>query len=101
MVVSVRSNLILLAIHNDALFIQQAFGEEVVRDIFPDVTIVRPADVYGHEDRFLRYYASLRIFPFGMIPLLKGGEGVVKRPVYVSIRYIIVEEHSKIKEHLP
>ena len=62
----------------------QAFGEEAVRDAFPDATIVRPADVYGHEDRFLRYYANLRVFPFGMIPMLRRGYDVIKRPVYVS-----------------
>ena len=60
-------------------------GEEVVREVFPDATIVRPADVYGHEDRFLRYYASLHALPFGMVPLLHGGKDVIKRPVYVSL----------------
>lgn len=64
----------------------QAIGEEAVREAFPGATIVRPADVYGHEDRFLRYYASLRISPFGMIPLLSRGKEVIKRPVYVSPR---------------
>lgn len=62
----------------------QAEGEEVVREAFPSATIVRPADIYGYEDRFLRYYASLRVFPMGIIPLLKGGKGVYKRPIYVS-----------------
>ena len=55
-----------------------------MRKAFPNATIVRPAEMFGHEDRFLRYYASLRFFPFGMIPLLNGGRDVYKRPVYVS-----------------
>ena len=55
-----------------------------MRDVFPSATIVRPSDVYGFEDRFLRYYASLRIFPFGLIPMLKGSMDVMKSPVYVS-----------------
>ena len=62
----------------------KAYGEEVVMDSFPMATIVRPSDTFGHEDRFLNYYASLRVFPFGMVPVWQGGEGVEKRPVYVS-----------------
>ena len=62
----------------------KAYGEEVVMDSFPTATIVRPSDTFGHEDRFLNYYASLRVFPFGMVPIWQGGEGVEKRPVYVS-----------------
>ena len=62
----------------------KAYGEEVVMDAFPSATIIRPSDTYGHEDRLLNYYASLRVFPFGMVPLLKGGKGVEKMPVYVS-----------------
>ena len=62
----------------------KAYGEEVVMDSFPTATIIRPSDTFGHEDRFLNYYASLRVFPFGMVPMWQGGEGVEKRPVYVS-----------------
>ena len=56
----------------------------MVRDVFPEATIIRPGDTIGHEDRFLHYYASLRVFPFGMIPLLGGGVKTNKMPVYVS-----------------
>lgn len=55
-----------------------------MRDVFPEATIVRPSDVYGFEDRFLRYYASLRVFPFGIVPVLSRGNDTIKRPVYVS-----------------
>ncbi len=65
----------------------QAFGEDVVKEAFPDAVIVRPSDIYGHEDRFLRYYASLRIFPFGLIPVLDHGVGITKRPVYVCVHH--------------
>ena len=30
-------------------------GEEAVRDEFPEAIIFRPSDIYGQEDRFLRY----------------------------------------------
>ena len=62
----------------------KAYGEEVVLDVLPSATIIRPSDTFGHEDRFLNYYASLRAFPFGMVPMLNGGEGVEKMPIYVS-----------------
>ncbi len=56
----------------------------MIRDVFPTATVVRPADTYGHEDRFLHYYASLRVFPFGVIPVMRGADKTTKRPVYVS-----------------
>ncbi|KAJ9659769.1 Protein-lysine N-methyltransferase efm5 [Coniosporium apollinis] len=34
-------------------------GEAVVRDIFPETTIVRPAPMYGYEDRLLNKLASI------------------------------------------
>ncbi|XP_064395625.1 NADH dehydrogenase [ubiquinone] 1 alpha subcomplex subunit 9, mitochondrial-like [Halichondria panicea] len=62
----------------------KAQGEELVREVFPTATVVRPADTYGHEDRFLHYYASLRVFPFGVIPVMSGADQTTKRPVYVG-----------------
>ena len=34
-------------------------GEEVVRNIFPETTIVRPSPVYGFEDRLLHRLAGV------------------------------------------
>ncbi|ESO06944.1 hypothetical protein HELRODRAFT_98836 [Helobdella robusta] len=57
-------------------------GELVVKDEFPDATIFRPADIFGAEDRFLRYYANGWRRARGAMPLWKGGEQTIKRPVY-------------------
>lgn len=37
----------------------KSIGEDAVRRNFPGSTIVRPADVFGDEDRFLNTYASM------------------------------------------
>lgn len=63
----------------------QAYGEEVVKEAFPRATIIRPADIYGHEDRFLSYYASMRGFPFHLVPILDRGNNTHKLPVYVRV----------------
>uniref|UniRef100_A0A1L8EE22 NADH dehydrogenase [ubiquinone] 1 alpha subcomplex subunit 9, mitochondrial n=1 Tax=Haematobia irritans TaxID=7368 RepID=A0A1L8EE22_HAEIR len=60
------------------------WGEQAVRDEFPDATIIRPADIYGSEDRFLRYYAHIWRRQFRSVPLWHKGERTVKQPVYVS-----------------
>jgi NADH dehydrogenase (ubiquinone) 1 alpha subcomplex subunit 9 len=40
-------------------FLRSKFaGEQAVREVCPDVTIVRPATIYGYEDRFLNYIAG-------------------------------------------
>ena len=57
----------------------------MVRDAFPSATIIRPACTYGHEDNFFNYYASLRVFPLGRVPLINYGLGAFKQPVAVSI----------------
>ena len=47
----------------------QALGEQVLREVFPDATIMRPANVFGAEDRFLNYYASMYIVHGSRLPL--------------------------------
>jgi len=59
-------------------------GENVVKDEFPDVTIFRPSDIWGQEDRFCRYYAHFWRRMFNEVPLWHKGEKTVKQPVYVS-----------------
>lgn len=60
------------------------YGELAVREAFPEATIIRPADIYGSEDRFLRYYAHIWRRQFRAFPLWHKGERTVKQPVYVS-----------------
>lgn len=60
----------------------KARGEEAVREIAPGATIVRPADVFGAEDRFLNMFA--RLFELiGRIPLVEGGHARVQ-PLFVE-----------------
>ncbi|KAK4536070.1 hypothetical protein CDCA_CDCA07G2095 [Cyanidium caldarium] len=57
-------------------------GEEAVRRAFPAATIMRPADVFGPEDRFLTRIADmLQHWPF--YPLIKQGAARVQ-PVWVD-----------------
>lgn len=62
----------------------KARGEEAVLEEFPEATIFRPADIYGQEDRFLRYYAHFWRRQHTYMPLWKKGEATIKQPVYVS-----------------
>lgn len=60
------------------------FSELAVREEFPEATIVRPSDIYGSEDRFLRLYASNWRHQMRGVPLWRNGEATEKQPVYVS-----------------
>lgn len=62
----------------------KGLGEEAVRDAFPEATVFRPSDVYGQEDRFLRYYAGLWRHQGLLVPLPKAGKDIWKQPVYIS-----------------
>eukprot|EP00731_Ephydatia_muelleri_P024803 Em0016g1074a len=62
----------------------KALGEEAVKDAFPSVTIVRPSETFGHEDRFFNFYAKLRALPLGLIPLVEYGFKTHKMPLYVG-----------------
>lgn len=60
------------------------YGELAVREEFPDAIIFRPSDMYGHEDRFLRYYSGVWRRTFRLMSLWKKGEHTIKQPVFVS-----------------
>ena len=58
----------------------KALGEIAVREEFPDAIIVKPATVFGFEDRFLNWIAEAnKRLPF--MPLLDNGRALVQ-PVY-------------------
>jgi hypothetical protein len=42
---------------NGVIFVSQARGEKAVREEFPDAIILRPSDIYGHEDKYFNYYS--------------------------------------------
>lgn len=58
-------------------------GEEMVKEIFPDATFIRPSDIYGLEDRLITYYLDLHKLPRKYIPMLNRGLETFKYPVYV------------------
>lgn len=59
-------------------------GEIAVREEYPDAVIIRPSDIFGKEDNFLRYYVHPRRHSWRFISAWKRGEETVKQPVYVS-----------------
>mmetsp|Transcript_5822 Transcript_5822/g.20294 ORF Transcript_5822/g.20294 Transcript_5822/m.20294 type:complete len:373 (-) Transcript_5822:1314-2432(-) len=56
-------------------------GEEAIKKAFPSATIVRPALLYGWEDKLLRELARLH-FLLPVLPLWNGGEQKM-RPAHV------------------
>merc|ERR1712212_360679 len=62
----------------------KGLGEQAVRAAFPDAIVLRPSDVWGREDRFLRYYSGIWRHQGRLLPLPKGGKDIWKQPVYVS-----------------
>ncbi|KAF0306148.1 NADH dehydrogenase [ubiquinone] 1 alpha subcomplex subunit 9, mitochondrial [Amphibalanus amphitrite] len=59
-------------------------GEMAVREEFPDAVVFRPADMFGQEDRFTRYFVSLTRHQGKWMPLYRKGEHTIKQPVFVG-----------------
>lgn len=60
------------------------FGEQAVREVFPEATIFRPADIYGLLDHYLWQYAMFYRRSLRALPLANGGYGITKTPVAVA-----------------
>ena len=52
---------------NGVIFVSQARGEKAVREEFPDAIILRPSDIYGHEDKYFNYYSCKYIIILGEV----------------------------------
>ncbi|XP_069484424.1 NADH dehydrogenase [ubiquinone] 1 alpha subcomplex subunit 9, mitochondrial [Ambystoma mexicanum] len=59
----------------------KAVGEQVVREEYPNAIIMKPAEMFGREDRFFNHFANMRWF--GGEPLISFGRRTVKQPIYV------------------
>jgi uncharacterized protein YbjT (DUF2867 family) len=60
----------------------KAVGEAAVREAYPDATIIRPATVFGPEDKFFNLFALIASLS-PVMPLLGGGHNRMQ-PVYVG-----------------
>jgi len=57
-------------------------GEQAVKEVYPWATIIRPTQLFGHEDKLLNWFANAAVrLPF--IPLIDGGQAL-SQPVYVG-----------------
>ncbi|KAI4490313.1 hypothetical protein M0802_010690 [Mischocyttarus mexicanus] len=59
-------------------------GECAVKEEFPEATIIRPATIFGMQDRFLTFYSERKNQLFSLPVLWKKGEQTEKQPVHVS-----------------
>lgn len=57
-------------------------GESCVRRIFPESTIVRPSQLFGHEDRLMNLIGVFSAIPFGY-PVVNHGKAM-RYPLYVG-----------------
>ena len=58
-------------------------GEDLVREVFPDVTVLKPSEIFGLEDRFLLYYAGISKY-IKIVPLIRKGRDAYMIPIFVS-----------------
>jgi NADH dehydrogenase (ubiquinone) 1 alpha subcomplex subunit 9 len=60
------------------------YGEEAVREEFPEAVIIRPSDMFGQEDRFLNYYGHVWRRAIRILSLWHNGDKTIKAPVFVG-----------------
>ncbi|XP_063236665.1 NADH dehydrogenase [ubiquinone] 1 alpha subcomplex subunit 9, mitochondrial [Bacillus rossius redtenbacheri] len=60
------------------------WGEQAVREEFPEAVVIRPGVIYGQEDRFIRAFTYFWRRQLRAMPLWLKGEQTVRQPVYVA-----------------
>jgi len=86
---------------NGSQFLRSKYaGELAVREEFPEAIIMRPSDVMGHDDRFLRYLNNKwRRSYWNAFPFWRKGEQTIKAPVSVhdiasAVMFAFKNKHS-------
>lgn len=60
----------------------KAEGELAVKEAFPEATIVRPAKLFGNDDRLLTWIANMAT-RMGRVPMVRmRGQGAREREIY-------------------
>ncbi|HWA60469.1 MAG TPA: complex I NDUFA9 subunit family protein [Caulobacteraceae bacterium] len=63
----------------------KAEGEAAVREAIPSAVILRPSVIFGQDDHFFNFFASMATLPIPLMPLpLVGGGKTRFQPVYVA-----------------
>ena len=57
------------------------YGEVMVKNAFPDATIIRPSVIFGKGDNFINLFAGM--LKLGIVPLIGGGKTLFQ-PVFVG-----------------
>ncbi|XP_015596940.1 NADH dehydrogenase [ubiquinone] 1 alpha subcomplex subunit 9, mitochondrial [Cephus cinctus] len=60
------------------------YGEQAVKEEFPEATIVRPGTIFGQEDRFFKCFGHSWRTLFQSIPIWKKGEATEKQPLWAG-----------------
>ncbi|TFK30878.1 NADH dehydrogenase [Coprinopsis marcescibilis] len=71
----------------------KGIGEQLVRDVCPDATIIRPSIVFGPEDQFFNRFARLSQY-LPVLPVYNGGTALFQ-PVYASDIGRVVEAMTR------
>ncbi|KAI9342904.1 hypothetical protein BDR26DRAFT_858965 [Obelidium mucronatum] len=75
-------------------FRTKALGEIAVREEFPNATIIRPASIYGAEDKFWNRIGYYIKFGFVGLPVYNNGQTIL-RPVYVGDVAAVIAKITK------
>jgi len=60
------------------------YGEQAVREEFPEAIIFRPARMFGLQDKFFNFYMNGKNYITWNMPLWNYGYGIYKQPVFTS-----------------